>query len=110
MTAAVAASAMTAAATTTSAGVCRRTTDRSAMTISLHIVASVIVTAEKIDIRPRISAVITAIISVASAVTAIDVTHTSRQKNRENKHKRVTKFHGRNLSQICGLGNGVNTP
>ena len=92
MTATVATAAMTA-----SAGMCKCTTDRSAMTISLHIAASVVVAAEKIDIRPRISAVITTVIDVASSVTASvtasSVTHTSRQKNRENKQKRITKFH-----------------
>ena len=88
MTTTVVATAMTA-----SAGMRRRTTDRSAMTISLHIAPSVIVAAKKIDIRPWIPTVVTAVISVASSVTAIDVTHTSRQKNRENKHKRITKFH-----------------
>ena len=93
MTATVAASAMTASAMTASAGVCSCTTDRSAMTISLHIAASVVVAAEKIDVRPRISAVITTVIDVASSVTDASVTHTSRQKNRENKQKRITKFH-----------------
>jgi hypothetical protein len=76
-----------------SAGVCSGTTDRSAMTISLHIAASVVIAAKKIDIRPRISAVIVTVIDVAASVTAASVTHTSHQENRENKHKRVTKFH-----------------
>jgi hypothetical protein len=62
------------------------TTDRSAMAISLHIATPVIVTAEKIDIRPRIPAVVTSVITVAS-VTAVHVTHTSRQGSRQGRHQ-----------------------
>jgi len=74
------------AAMTTITGVRRCTTDRSAMTIGLHIATPVIVAAEKIDIRPRIPAVITSVITVAS-VTAVHVTHASRQGNRQGRHQ-----------------------
>jgi len=60
------------------------------MTISLRIAPSVIVSAKKINVRPRISAVITSIIPVP-AVPAVHVAYTSRQKkNGEKKDKRVT--------------------
>lgn len=72
-----------ASAMSATARVRRRTTDRSAMTIILHIATSVIVAAEKIDIRPRISAVVTSVvtsvINVASVTAAFHVTPTSRQ-------------------------------
>jgi hypothetical protein len=90
---------MSVTAAMSAAGICRPTTDRSAMTISLYIAPSIIVATEKVDIRSRISAVVTSVITVAS-ITAIHVTHTSRQKNRENKRKSVIKFHGRNLNQM----------
>ena len=77
-----------------------RTTDRSAMTVSLYIASSVIIAAKKIDIRPRIPAVVIPVINVAS-VTAVHVTHTSRQNNRENKDQSVTKFHAATLSRFA---------
>jgi hypothetical protein len=56
------------------------------MTISLHIATSVIVAAEKIDVRPWIPAVITSVITVAFSVTTVHVTHASRQGGCQDRH------------------------
>jgi hypothetical protein len=94
-----------AAMTTTTTGVCRGTTDRSAMTIRLHIAPSVIVASEKIDIRPRIPAVVTSVITVAS-VTAVHVTHTSRQESRQGRHQGDPE---RNLNSVNWIVRLVHT-
>ena len=83
---------MTTTAMTASARVRSPTTDRSAMTINLHIAAPVVIAAKKINIGPWVPTVEIAVIHVAS-VTAVDITHTSRQKSGENKDESVTKFH-----------------
>ena len=75
------ASAAAMAATAPTTKVSRPTTFRSAMTISLYIAPSVITTAKKIDIR---SSVVTSVVSITPAVTAIHVTRASRQGSHQD--------------------------
>jgi len=61
------------------ASVRHSTAYRSALTISVHIAASVIIASKKIDIWPSIIVtVVTSVIAIASSITCANITGTTR--------------------------------